>query len=294
MTITKEQVLEWLKTEDGQGVEKEIVSTYIQNPESKALLEPIITDAVQKAKTDAIKDWEDTGKGKNLREHNEKLLDEVKKLKENSDLGKKYQNLLDISGIQDYNMLEEKILSLKDSDSVDEDLVNLKKELSSYRIKSRDLEAKIPNLEKDRDTLKVTLQESDNFIANLLINNQIKSALLKSGFDEFQAIGLVNRISSQGKFHIEIDESSKERKAVNDYGMTPEDYTTKEWLTSPEGKAFKPNKASGGGALGDQGDGVEKKKTWKDMTWSEKNELFKTNPKKYKEMREAHEKNLKS
>ncbi|MFX0132491.1 MAG: hypothetical protein ACFFDN_02475 [Candidatus Hodarchaeota archaeon] len=288
--LTREEIIAFFGTEEGKLIEKEIITNYIQeNPDGKALMDELIGPELSKAKQTAVTEWENTGKGKNLKDHNKRLMDEIQSLKGQADEGRKLQSLLDLSGISDYNSLEEAVLSFKKdgSQKTDDEVISLKKDLQSYRVKVRDFEARLPALEKENNSLQAAIQDSDSFIAKMLINSQIKSALVKHSFSEYQAEGLVSRIAELGKFHVEIDEISKDRRAVNEFGLSPEDYTVKEYLTTEEGKSFLPNKATGGGARGDQTPGASRAKSLKDMTWTERQELMVKDPKRYQELKRA-------
>jgi len=286
--LTLEQINAFFATEEGKKVHQQVITDYIQNNEGgKELLDSVMAPELVKAKSDAVKEWETTGKGKNLKEHNTKLLAEIASGKPVNDELQKFKNLLDISGYTDYNELENAVLSIKkDGVPANDEIVNLKKEFSKLQIRSRELEIESKKYLEERDSLKTAVQDSDSYIADSLIKNEIKSALLKEGFDENQAQGLVYRVSQLGNFKVEKDPLTGDRKAVNDYGLSPEVYTMKEYLVTDEGKAFKPNRAGGGGALGDLNSGGQKNKKFSELTWGERAQMQKTDPVAYKTLKE--------
>ena len=288
MAITKENVQDFLKTDEGKVLEKELVNNFIENSEEgKALLDQIMAPELDKSRMEAIKQWETAGGGKGLKAKNTELLEQIAGLKEKAKNSDKLQELLDLSGLESYNVLEETVLSLKANDgNRDEELIALKKAANDARREARELKGKFESVEKERDEFKNATEGSNSYIAKFLIDNEIKNALLKQGFDVLQAKGLVSHISNLGKFTVDIDEASGDRRAVNELGITPEDFTVKEWWTSDEGKAFKPNKAGGGGASGGThiGMGV-KPKSLKEMSWSDRMKMQQEDPEAYAKLK---------
>jgi hypothetical protein len=290
MKLTLEQIQEFFRTEEGQKVRQNIITDYIQNDETGAeLLKEIMAPEIVKAKTEAVQEWETSGKGKALKDKNADLLSQIATGKEGVSELKKYQTLLDISPFTDYNELEKAILSHKKDGSDDnEELASLRASEAQSRIRLRELENELKDSKEAAEKLDISVKDSDSFISNLLIHNEIKSTLLKEGFDEHQAQGLVYRINQLGNFKVEKDEFG-DRKAVNEAGLTPEIYTTKEYLVSSEGKAFKPNKAGGGGAGNDlPGGGGTKKKNFGELSWGERNKWKLEDPDAYNKARSAH------
>lgn len=282
--LTLQQILDFFKTEEGAKIQTQIITDYINNnEEGKALLQSIMGPELETAKTQAVKDWEEKGRGKALKDKNTELLAKIADGKEGNAELEKFINLLDISEYADYNELKNAVLGKKLSDTPDTDLVELRTQLGELQIRNREQDAEIKGLQSERESLNTAVQDSDSYISDMLINDEIKNTLIKQGFDPNQAQGLVNRVSQLGQFKVQKDELNGERKAINEYGLSPEKYVTKEYLVSDEGKAFKPNFASGGGAGSDKFKGGQGgPKTFKDMSWDERNKLARENPDQFR------------
>jgi len=285
--LTKAQIEAFYATPEGKAVEKQMITTYIQtNDEGKELFSSIMAPELASAKIEAAKEWEAT-KGKGIKDKNIQLLEELANLKKD-DSAKKIQELLDMSPFSSYNDLEEAVLTFKaNQGSGDEELIALKKELSSYRIKANELDKQLPALQEQLTTSQNANKVSEEYISKLLIHSEIKGTLVNEGFDDLQATGLVDRIAQMGKFSIDIDPDTHSRKAVNEYGLSPTDYTLKEYLITPEGKSFKPNFANGGGAQGGGKPPRGKLKSIKEMSWTERALMRKTDPEGYEKLKLA-------
>ncbi len=234
-------------------------------------------------------------KNLNLIGESKKLKDKVTSLTTVSDDFGHLKNILsdfgfplDNSGKLDDTKLEEFFESKRgDGGEAIKNAVNLERTLRRVEREKLVVERQIQDLTSSITDSAKSLAERDSYIETILIDEALRSSLYKNGFEEIQIAYLIPALKDKSKAVVEIDDITGNRKAITDSGLAVGEWVT-EFSNSDEGKALKPApKNHGGGSTGNTGSRGGSIKPWKEMSMGEKGDLFKSDPVKYRQMRDA-------
>jgi hypothetical protein len=151
----------------------------------------------------------------------------LKEKKHREELESFRQSILDKAGVTDYNELEERLSKLNN--------------VNDFKSLSEKYKNDYANLQKEHS-------ETEGFIQKLLVENELKSALMELTKDSDVTEVLTLKLLNDAKFSVVKDNGT--RKALSQDGKTPAELV-QEWAKSETAKKFiKAQSATGGGATG--------------------------------------------
>lgn len=195
---------------------------------------------------------------------------------------------LDNTGKLDDTKLEEFLESKNvGTGEAGKDVVNLERTLRRVEREKLVIERRIEDLTGSITESAKSLSERDSYIESMLIDEALRSSLYKNGFEDLQIGYLLPALKDKSKAVVEIDDITGDRKAITDDGKAVGEWV--DWFANTdEGKALKPApKNHGGGSGGNSGQRGSTTKPFAEMTPTEKGDLFKTDPVKYRQLRDA-------
>ena len=224
-----------------------------------------------------------------------KLKDQVAELTAKGDDFDHFKNVLNDFGIpldKDGKLDDNELEKFIESKSVDggeaaRNAVNLERTLRRVEREKKELERKITDFSSSLEERAKALSERDSYIESMLIDEALRSSLYKNGFEELQVAYLLPALKEKSKAVVEFDDTTGERKAVTDDGKAVGEWV--DWFANTdEGKALKPApKNHGGGSGGNTGTKGLANKPFIEMTPAERGELFRTDPNKYRQLRDS-------
>ena len=153
--------------------------------------------------------------------------------------------------------LLDEILAESEADSPD-DVINMfqKAKNPEEPEEVRQMRREYKKMTEDYSTLSEEYKTAETAIRKNMVDNVFVSSLQNEGCTKRQAEAVASYILGHSKFDLINDSGS--RKAVNDMGLTPEDYFS-EWVKTDEALELLPAKRNtGAGAHGNRGGGMER------------------------------------
>lgn len=206
------------------------------DPADKKIVDDAVAAALQEAETNHEAEIE------GLKNKNKQLLDKISKLRAGNDNG---DNNAEI-------------------DRLERELDESKGKLRTTETELRETKRKLTTVEGERDTATKGLETETSFSRNLLIENDLTTALTAANVAPHLMDGAKALLAGKAKVVTEGDD----RKAV--VGDKPLSEFVKEWALGDQGKAYiaAPANGGGGGTGGGQGGGAKK---ISEMTLQERN-----------------------
>jgi len=217
--MTKEQILELMKTDDGKAILTEV-------------------GLISKAEANLIA----IEKNQAIETKNKELLAKLAAKKDNTNISDTFQKTLDTLGVKDYNEAVELLYKAKNPGESDE--------LREYKTKMSNLLAENTTFKGELDSLKSANSNAISKLKSKLINDEIQKTLMseKFGLKKGQAKALSTYLTNQTTFELSEDLDS----ALTKEGQTPEQFVM-QWAEKPESEDYLPAKINiGGGAGGSQ------------------------------------------
>lgn len=189
-----------------------------------------------------------------------------------------------------YDKIEESLIELKskaisgqsvpaDVDQLQRDLKKSQRELEKAKL---EVKAKIEFITQQ----KAEIDERDLYISNTLIDEAIRSELLKHNYSPLVITSILPALRAESGAQVQYDEETGQRSAIVDDGGSISSWIEL-WKDSEAGKALCMAPVNtGGGARGGAG-GKTKLKPWKEYTPQEKAELYQRDPEAYRRLRDA-------
>ena len=245
--------LQWFA---GEEFDKDKFQTYLSTDDGKKWFGSLVS--AMGFKSQEAVDTEVKG----LKANVEKWKGEIQEFKKLSEeFGKlkgilaEYKIAVDEKGNLDYSGLEEFLHKAKNPGTPDQ-VGELER---SLRKAGRDLETRSKELETLQT--KITAEaakvaEREGFIARLMIDDEFRSALAKTGYTEHVIKTIIPHLKTVSKAAVQLNEENGDRKAVTDDGRAIPEWVSW-WKDTDEGKALRLAEASHGGGAGGSGEDGE-------------------------------------
>ena len=217
------------------------------------------------------------------------------KLEETERLGQNYQRVKEI--LQDFNIPVDKDGKV-DYDGMEEALRGLRSTSADTPKGDPDLAQQLRRSQREHDmtkgelaktaetvqNLEKEIQAMNGFLENVLVNQQLKSELISHDYPESVAdlIILSLRDMSKAKVErIEDDEGNPLWSATTDSGQSIKEWV-EWWKDTDKGMQLRmAPKMKGGNSHGSN----YSNKTWSELTWDQKTELYNENPDLYRRLK---------
>lgn len=173
-----------------------------------------------------------------------------------------------------------------------EDFAKLEKEREELRAQLSETEKALKTTTKERDVAQAKAAAETTAAERNIIDGGIAKALASAGYKPEQLPAISARIRELGILAVSGEGMSRKaiaklKKDGKESELSLEDYITKEFATSIEGKAWLPAGGdSGAGAGGSGGSGAAGKK-WAEMSLKDQSDLYKRDPTLAKQLQAA-------
>ena len=247
MTITKEQLAEFIASEESKSILAE-VGLLTMDDHTKRMGEEVKGLADSKTKILSEK--------KTLEEKFKGVQPKLEALDKLSRILESHEIVLDNNGAYDFNTLEDLIIKGKTGASQNADLTELTKKFQTAQREARDFKLEKEQLAKQYLDTESGLKEANEFISDMLIRGELQKELIKEGYQPIIIDSIIPSLINQSGATVEIDpENSKSRRAVTKEGDTIQKFVSL-WKDSDVGKALRSASLNTGGGAGHSGGAI--------------------------------------
>ena len=211
----------------------------------------------------------------------------VEKLKE---IAEDYElKLVDDSGNLDYTGIETVLAKVSDDGEGDMNPTELQEVQKQLKASLREVEKAKKVVEGKNTEISFRdgqLTRDQGEIARLLIDGAFDSALRDHEYNGFVVSNILPALRAKSKAEISFEETSGRYSSTTDDGKSIKDWVDW-WSETDEGKALRmaPTNVGGGSPGSSVGPGFPGK-AWKDLSVTDKTDLYKKNPELYRKLRD--------
>ena len=271
MVINKEELSQFISTDEGKGVLAEIGLLTTDQHLQK------LQETEEKINNNKIKILSEK---KILEENFKKLTPTVEAMEKLKKIAESHELAIDKDGVYDFNVIEDLIIKGKNG-GAGGNTEEVQRELAEYKSKHRDLDLDLKSKVSVLEKTGVELKAANEYIEKLLIEDEIRKELIKSKDikeELFDSLIIVLKQRSGAIVEIDTENPTNRRAVTKDGDSIPRFYEL--WKETPEGKSFRNAPQNTGGGSNHSGGGGSAK-AFKDMTPSERTELYRSNPAEY-------------
>lgn len=251
MAIPKEQLAEFLGTDEGKTVMTEI--GWLHSDQHAALLEEKVKN-IETNRTHILSEK------KSLDNKYKSILPKAEAIDRLSEILKSNEIMIDKDGGYDFNVLEDLIIKGK-LGGAGGNTEELQKELNEYRRKHRDLDLEFKKTQSGYSKLETDNKTANEFIEKLLVEDEIRKELSKMDDlpkELYDSLCIV--LKQRSGAIVEVDtENPTNRRAVTNEGDSIARFIEL-WKETPEGKTFRRAPQNTGGGSSHSGAGQSRGK----------------------------------